>query len=71
MPTANCSSKPRPWGSVRPGLAALAPKLADLGPTTPIVLRVDAQSRFADFIAVVDQLKARGLERLSILTRRP
>ena len=54
-----------------PGLAALAPKLADLGPTTPIVLRVDAQSRFADFIAVVDQLKARGLERLSILTRRP
>jgi biopolymer transport protein ExbD len=54
-----------------PGLAALSPRLAALAPATPIVLRVDAQAQFAAFIAVVDQLKARGLERLSILTRRP
>ena len=54
-----------------PGLAALAPHLAALQPATQIVLRVDAQTPFAAFIAVVDQLKARGLERLSILTRRP
>ena len=53
------------------GLAALGPKLAALGPGTPIVLRVDAAARFEAFIAVVDQLKAQGLERLSILTRRP
>lgn len=53
------------------GLAALLPKLAELAPSTPIVLRVDAQAHFAAFIGVVDQLKARGLERLSILTRRP
>jgi biopolymer transport protein ExbD len=54
-----------------PGLAALSSRLAALAPATPIVLRVDAQAQFAAFIAVVDQLKARGLERLSILTRRP
>jgi len=58
-------------GEGAPGLAALAPHLAGLPPATPIVLRVDAQTPFAAFIAVVDQLKARGLERLSILTRRP
>jgi biopolymer transport protein ExbD len=34
------------------------------------VLRVDAQARFEAFIGVVDRLKARGIERVSILTRR-
>jgi biopolymer transport protein ExbD len=53
------------------GLAAMAPRLADLTPSTPIVLRVDAGARFEAFIAVVDRLKTRGLERLTILTRRP
>ncbi|WP_245561890.1 biopolymer transporter ExbD [Lamprocystis purpurea] len=60
-----------PLGVGAPGLRALAPQLAELEPRTPIVLRVDAATRFAAFIAVVDQLKARGLERLSIVTRRP
>jgi biopolymer transport protein ExbD len=53
------------------GLAALTPRLDALAPDTPIVLRVDAQARFEQFVSVVDRLKARGLERLTILTRRP
>ena len=53
------------------GLAALTPRLDALAPDTPIVLRVDAQARFERFISVVDRLKVRGLERLTILTRRP
>jgi len=59
-------------------LDALPLSLADLGQrldgvsvATPIVLRVDAQARFADFVAVVDLLKARDLDRLTILTRNP
>jgi biopolymer transport protein ExbD len=46
----------------------LAERLSDLDPQTPIILRVDAQARFERFVAVVDLLKARGLERVSILT---
>jgi biopolymer transport protein ExbD len=46
----------------------LAQRLSALGPETAIVLRVDAQARFERFVAVVDLLKARGLERVSILT---
>jgi biopolymer transport protein ExbD len=60
-----------PLGIGASGLIALAPRLVDLTPNSPIVLRVDAASRFDAFIAVVDQLKSRGLERVSILTRRP
>lgn len=52
------------------GLAALSSRLDTLPPDSPIVLRVDAESRFEQFVAVVDRLKTRGLERLSILTRR-
>jgi len=52
-------------------LEALSTHLADLDPTTPVVLRVDAQSRFARFVAVVDLLKARGMDKLTILTRQP
>ena len=49
----------------------LGARLDPLGAETPIVLRVDAAARFDRFVAVVDQLKARRLERLTILTRRP
>jgi biopolymer transport protein ExbD len=58
-------------GAGAPGLAALAPRLAELVPDTPIVLRVDGDARFEQFVGVVDRLKARGLDRLTILTRRP
>lgn len=58
-------------GSGAPGLTALGARLDALTPQTPIVLRVDAQARFESFVGVVDRLKARGLERLTILTRRP
>ncbi len=50
--------------------ADLEPRLATLSPHTSIVLRVDAQARFEVFIGVIDRLKAKGLERVSILTRR-
>jgi biopolymer transport protein ExbD len=53
------------------GLAALGPRLEGLARETPIVLRVDAQSRFEGFVGVLDRLKARGLDRVTILTRRP
>ncbi|MGD8207016.1 MAG: biopolymer transporter ExbD [Thiohalocapsa sp.] len=49
--------------------AALERRLADLDPRTPVVLRVDADARFASFVAVVDLLKARDMARLSILTQ--
>ena len=52
------------------GLASLEPRLAVLGPNTPFVLRVDAQARFEAFVGVIELLKAKGLERVSILTRR-
>jgi len=51
-------------------LASLEPRLALLGQNTSIVLRVDAQARFEAFVGVVDLLKAKGLDRVSILTRR-
>ncbi len=51
-------------------LAELAPRLAALSPQTPVVLRVDAQTRFEAFVGVIDRLKVQGLERVSILTRR-
>ncbi len=60
-----------PLGTGAAGLGALEPRLDALTLDTPIVLRVDAESRFEPFIAVVDRLKDRGLERLTILTRRP
>jgi biopolymer transport protein ExbD len=44
--------------------------LDTIAPETAIVLRVDAAARFEQFVAVIDQLKARRLERLSILTRK-
>ena len=50
-------------------LEALGERLAALGRDTPIVLRVDADVRFARFVQVIDLLKARQMERLTILTR--
>jgi biopolymer transport protein ExbD len=58
-------------GAGTAGLGALEPRLDALTLDTPIVLRVDAETRFEQFIAVVDRLKGRGLERLTILTRQP
>jgi biopolymer transport protein ExbD len=51
--------------------ATLASRLDQVPMATPIVLRVDEEARFADFVAVVDLLKARALDRLTILTRSP
>ena len=63
------------WGNETVGvgptaLVDLEPRFDQLAPGTPVVLRVDAQARFEAFIGVVDRLKARGIERVSILTRR-
>lgn len=52
-------------------LDELAARLASVSPETPVVLRVDQDTRFARFVAVVDLLKARGMDKLSILTRKP
>lgn len=60
-----------PLGTGEAGLTSLGPRLDEVTLDTPIVLRVDAGTRFEQFIAVVDLLKGRGLERLSILTRQP
>ncbi len=63
------------WENERVGagteaLADLEPKFEQLDPGTQVILRVDAQARFEAFIEVVDRLKSRGIERISILTRR-
>lgn len=50
-------------------LDVLEQLLVALADDTPIVLRVDADVRFARFVEVVDLLKAADLERLTILTR--
>jgi len=60
-----------PLGTGADALALLEPRLDTLTLDTPIVLRVDAETRFQPFIAVVDQLKGRGLDRMTILTRQP
>lgn len=51
-------------------LDELEMQLSALAPETPIVLRVDQDTRFAQFVKVVDLLKARGLNKLTILTRK-
>jgi len=50
-------------------MAALGERLAALSSDTPIVLRVDTSARFGYFVSVVDQLKLRKLDRLTILTQ--
>ena len=49
---------------------ALADRLADVPADTSIRLRVDKDARFGRFVAVIDLLRANGLERLDIATRR-
>jgi len=56
-------------GSTMP-FAALAARLDELPVETPIRLRVDEEARFGGFVAVIDLLRARDLDRLSISTRR-
>ncbi|WP_245232716.1 TonB system transport protein ExbD [Thiorhodococcus minor] len=51
-------------------LEQLTSQLDGLSSDTPVVLRVDAATRFDRFVAIIDELKARQLERLSILTQR-
>jgi len=50
-------------------LEPLALQLSALDTQTAIVLRVDAHAQFERFVTIVDLLKQRGLERVSILTR--
>ena len=45
-------------------------KLDALAPATPVLLRVDRKSQFGHFVLVIDELKTRRLENLSIVTRR-
>lgn len=52
-------------------LDGLGQHLAAIPAETPIVLRVDRDARFAQFVTVVDLLKARGMDKLTILTRKP
>ncbi len=61
----------QPLGLGSEAIASLAPRLDGLDPATPIALRVDARARFERFIAVVDLLKARDLERITVITRQP
>jgi biopolymer transport protein ExbD len=58
-------------GSGESALSALAPLLEDLTKATPIRLRVDAAARFEAFVAVIDQIKAKGFGQVSILTLQP
>jgi biopolymer transport protein ExbD len=51
-------------------LEQLADALAEVGPDSRLLLRVDEATAFRHFVAVVDLLKARGLEDISIVTRR-
>jgi len=44
--------------------------LASLDASTPVTLKVDAAAPFEAFIGVVDLLKERNMEKLSILTER-
>jgi biopolymer transport protein ExbD len=52
-------------------LPELEAHLARLDADTPILLRVDADARFGGFVTVVDLLKARRMDKLTILTRKP
>ncbi|MFA9462365.1 ExbD/TolR family protein [Thiohalorhabdus sp. Cl-TMA] len=51
------------------GLEALEKRLDGLKPEDPVVLRVDKGVAFGRFVSVMDALKARGLNRLSIQAR--
>ena len=50
-------------------LEVLALRLEDTPRETPVLLRVDRRAAFEHFVAVIEQLKARRLDNLSIVTR--
>lgn len=50
-------------------LEQLRERLADLRSATPVTFRVDRSVAFDRFVAVIDLLKARDLQSLSIVTR--
>jgi biopolymer transport protein ExbD len=49
------------------GMAAIGARLDRLQPGDAVVLKVDREASFGDFAAVVDEIKLRELNRLSIL----
>lgn len=51
-------------------LSELDSNLAQLETTTAIILRVDESVPFSQFISVIDLLKQRKLDRVSVLTRK-
>ena len=57
------------WAEQPLSLAQLEQRLLDVGPEDRLRLRVDEATPFRYFVAVVDLLKARGLENLSIVTK--
>ncbi len=52
-------------------LKDLSVRLDAVATDTPIRLRVDAAAEFGNFVAVIDRLKARGLDQIGITTRQP
>jgi biopolymer transport protein ExbD len=50
-------------------LGQLDEQLVDIGAEAQLLLRVDEATAFRHFVAVVDLLKARGMENLSIVTK--
>ena len=48
----------------------IADRLGAVASDTPLLLRVDEATPFRHFVTVVDLAKARGLDNLSIITRR-
>ncbi len=50
--------------------ADLGTRLDGVAPSDPVLLRVDGETAFGQFVEIVDMLKARSLENLSIVTRR-
>jgi biopolymer transport protein ExbD len=50
-------------------LEVLALRLEDTPRETPVLLRVDRRAAFEHFVAVIEHLKARRMDNLSIVTR--
>ncbi|MFB6259814.1 MAG: ExbD/TolR family protein [Thiohalorhabdaceae bacterium] len=57
------------YNGERLGLEALKGRLDELEPATPVTLRVDKGVAFGRFVTVIDALKARSLDKLSIVIR--
>ena len=57
------------WDGESIGLAGLEERLAGLTDEPPVILTVDEGVPFGRFVAVVDRVKGRGLDQLSIRAR--